>query len=135
LHRLSLALQGIDLALPLHKFIKFDFSKFLFSFWCNFKAKGDIILHFGMDKTIQGSFSSKKQKHILLALNHTVILRAKFQPKITQIRQNSTCWQACDVVPSMMMSSAITQHQHRWPFISRCCPPSNPACPLKSTCE
>jgi hypothetical protein len=29
---------------------------------CNYKAKGDIILHFGANKMIQGSFSIKKKK-------------------------------------------------------------------------
>jgi hypothetical protein len=60
------------------------FPKFLFSFWCNFKAKGDIILQFGVNKTIQGSFS------YFLGLNRTVVytegeISAKNLTKICQI--------------------------------------------------
>jgi hypothetical protein len=44
----------------IHK-TKSNFFKVLFSFWCNFKAKGNIILHFGVDKMIQGSFPNDTQ--------------------------------------------------------------------------
>jgi hypothetical protein len=36
----------------MHK--KRPFFKVFFSYMCNYKAKGDIILHFGANKTIQG---------------------------------------------------------------------------------
>jgi hypothetical protein len=52
----------------------------LFSFWCNFKAKGDNILHFGVNKTIQGIIFIKQIfffRNICFALNRTVVLRAK----------------------------------------------------------
>jgi hypothetical protein len=53
---------------------------------CNYKAKGDIILHFGANKTIQGiifiNLKKKKkkkmgEKRIFFALNRTIVLRAK----------------------------------------------------------
>jgi hypothetical protein len=86
---------------------------------CNYKAKGDIILHFGANKTIQGIIQgiifinlkkkTKKKnnwvkKHIFLALN----LRAKFRPKIGKIRQNRTGWQVwmckCQGIKSFMIN-------------------------------
>jgi hypothetical protein len=75
------------------------FLKVLFSFWCNFKAKGDIILHFGVNKTIQGIifinfiiffFDENDPLNRFLGL---IVLRAKFWKKIILICQNRTSWQ------------------------------------------
>jgi hypothetical protein len=37
------------------------FFKVFFSYMCNYKAKGDIILHFGANKTMQGIIFIKKK--------------------------------------------------------------------------
>jgi hypothetical protein len=39
------------------------------------------------------------KKRIFLALNRTVVLRAKFRPKIGKICQNRTGWQVCSSNP------------------------------------
>jgi hypothetical protein len=45
--------------------------KFLRDFFENFKAKGDIILHFGVNKILFFHQKKKPKKHFF-ALNHTV---------------------------------------------------------------
>jgi hypothetical protein len=59
-------------------------------------AKGDIILHFGVNKTIQGIIFIKKNMYFW-PFKIVVVLRAKFRQKIILICQIRTSWQPCSV--------------------------------------